>query len=241
MADIEEDFLEESEEVVPKKKSKQGKDTEKVHWTDKETSSLLSVWAEKKDALDKMTNKTAVYIRMSEKMLANDDVTRDWKQVKEKVKNMKAKFNKVRKELPTSGGGGDQTGQGKWRYYDRVRQLTIKEAHFNPDLFPAEESALSHGEGSAKKPMKREPDELKPPRKRSAGPISEQLIELVDLEKKQSKVIDEYLEWSKAKTIEHDAKQDEVYAAILARLTTPALPPLNANGCSGGLTPVDFD
>ena len=68
-----------------------------VHWTEAETKALLSVWGSEQiqSELDGVVRNKNIYERISNQLKKNG-VSRNWKQCRDRVKNLLAKYRKVK-------------------------------------------------------------------------------------------------------------------------------------------------
>ena len=68
-----------------------------VHWTEAETKALLSVWGSEQiqSELDGVVRNKNIYERISNQ-LNKSGVSRNWKQCRDRVKNLLAKYRKVK-------------------------------------------------------------------------------------------------------------------------------------------------
>ena len=79
-----------------------------VHWTEVETKALLRVWGSKQiqSQLDGVVRNKNIYERISNQLKKND-VSRNWKQCRDCMKNLLAKYRKVKDN-------NRQTGNNRW-------------------------------------------------------------------------------------------------------------------------------
>ena len=62
-------------------------------WTDNEVHALISVWSDStvQNQLDGAVKNKVVFDKLAKKLKENWNVERDWKQCKDKIKNLKTK------------------------------------------------------------------------------------------------------------------------------------------------------
>lgn len=75
-------------------------------WTDTEVKALLAIWGEGKiqEQLDGAARNKAVYEKIA-KQLQEQGYTRDWKQCRSKVKNLKTQYREVKDHNNKTGNG----------------------------------------------------------------------------------------------------------------------------------------
>ena len=68
-----------------------------VHWTESETKALLSVWGSEQiqSELEGVVRNKNIYEKISNQ-LSKNGVSRNWKQCRDRVKNLLAKYRKVK-------------------------------------------------------------------------------------------------------------------------------------------------
>ena len=117
-------------------------------WTDHEIKALIAVWGEGnvQDELDGAVRNKVVYERIAHKLQEHGQYHRDWKQCRDKIKNLKTKY----KEIKDNNG---ETGRGRksCKSFDEMdRILGHRPTSVLPVLF---ELSLPGPSGAAAQPQ----------------------------------------------------------------------------------------
>ena len=98
-------------------------------WTDTEVQALISVWSDStvQNELDGAVRNKLVFQKVAQR-LREKNVNRDWKQCRDKVKNLKTKYREVKDHNAETG-----RGRQNYKFYEQLDCILVSRAR--PDFW----------------------------------------------------------------------------------------------------------